>query len=179
MKSSRGLAALTGILVVPAGICAIVNYSINHTLTWAWFPIGGLVLVWAMTAPLLFLQKNRGWGVWAGSALTLIPFLYLVQYLVNGHDWFMGLALPIAGLFLAIFALCILPFSIFKKDPLFAVAISILLFGVLGNYLVGRIIDDFLDGKNGDIIYRYDSIVASVIVAVVLMVKGVFDRRKR
>jgi hypothetical protein len=152
-------------------VCFIINYSIDRSLNWSLYPTGALVVVWATIAPLLAMKKNKIMTVFLGFAITVISYLFLIQYMVPAKGWVLPLALPIITLALVALALSILAFT-YLKTKLYAAAITVLLFGVFANFAVGKIVDGFLNESNSDYIYRMSTMLASALLALVLFVIG-------
>jgi hypothetical protein len=152
-------------------VCFIINYSIDRSLNWSWYPTGALVILWATVAPLLAMKKNKMMIVFSGFAITVISYLFLIQYMVPAKGWVVPLALPITTLALVALALSILAFT-YLKTKLYAAAITVLLFGVFANFGVGKIVDGFLNEPDSDYIYRMSTMLASALIALVLFVIG-------
>ena len=82
-------------LAVPALICLACNILYDGRVSWSFYPIGGLVVVWAFcVSPLLFKRPAAiKWiliDIAAASA-----YLYLMEQFTNSGGWFLPLALPI------------------------------------------------------------------------------------
>ena len=77
-SSKKVIFIVTVILLFAAGICLIINYSIDHSFNWSLYPTGALMVVWATLAPLMMMKKYRVLGLFFGLAITLIPFLFLI-----------------------------------------------------------------------------------------------------
>jgi hypothetical protein len=148
-----------------------VNYSIDQLLSWSLFPAGALIVLGATVVPMLIIKKNKALIFFSGFAITLIPYLLLIQYLVSEKGWFIPLALPIAILSLGALAISLLVFTNLR-NRLYSLAITIFLFGVVVNFGVGKIISSFLNGINDDDISRIMTISASAIAALILVVIG-------
>jgi Family of unknown function (DUF6320) len=162
---------LSTVLLFSAIVCLTINYSIDQSFGWSLFPAGALVVLWATIVPMLIVKKNKTLLLFSGFAITLIPYLFLIQYVVSGKGWFIPLALPIAILSLGALAISLFVFNNFK-NKLYSSAMTVFLFGVVVNFAVGKIINSFLDGTNNDDISRIMTISASAIAALILFVIG-------
>jgi len=176
--ADRGILILSFVLLFLSIVCLIVNYSIDHSITWSLYPTGGLIVIWATIAPLLALKENKPAGMLSGFAITVIPYLFLIQYLAGSEGWVIPLALPIVILAIAAFGICLLLFAYLKMNNLHRAAVAVLLFGVIANFGVGKIVDNFLDERNVDDMARILTIAASAILALVLFVIGYVKRTK-
>lgn len=173
----KRLFIFSSIIFIIISILCIINYSVNQTLSWALYPIGALILLWATIAPAIGLTQVKLIGSFAGMSLTLIPFLYLVAKLCGDSSWFFPLALPLALSFLISFSLYIIcVYWILNKWLLTAAAFF--LFGVILNFIVGEIISSYLINQEiqGEVINR-STIFFFSICSAILAVIG-FSRKK-
>jgi len=169
--SKKGILILTVILLFAAVICLIVNYSIDHMLSWSLYPVGALMVVWATLAPLMIMKKYRVLGLFSGLTITLIPFLFLIQYLSPVKGWIISLALPLAFLFLSVLGLSMLAFA-YIKNKWYAIAAAIFLFGVVANVGAGKIVNRFLDHNNFEDIPGIYALAASALLTLLFIVAG-------
>jgi len=174
--NNKGLFILSVAVLFSVFVCTIINYSISQTLDWSLFPLGALIMVWATLAPLFLLKKNKALGLFSGLTITLIAYLFLIQYLVNDKDWFMPLALPIAVLSLIAFGISLFLFTNKTINKLYAAAITVFLFGVLVNFGVEKIVDNFLKEKNTGNHYNIAGIAISTIISLILLVIGTLKK---
>ena len=170
-SSRKGIFIVTVILLFAAGICLIVNYSIDHSFNWSLYPTGALMVVWATLAPLMMMKRYRVLGLFCGLAITLIPFLFLIQWLSPVKGWLMPLALPIALVFLSALAISLLAFS-YLQNKRYAIAAAIFMFGVVANVAVGKIVNGFLDHNSVEDISRTYTLSASVLLTLLFIVAG-------
>lgn len=94
-------------------ICLICNLAVNHTLSWFWLVLGGLLLCASLTfLPSFAPEGRRGTTVFGGFLLSLL-FLLGVSCLYSGGDWFLTAAVAsVFGL-----GLVFLPF-VLRQIPL-------------------------------------------------------------
>jgi hypothetical protein len=137
------------------GILCIINYSISQTLNWSLYPIGALFVVWATLAP-IDLPQYKLLGSFIGFSMTLIPYLYIVANLSGDGEWFWPLAFPLALSFI-ITAGIFIAFFTRLGNKWFTGAGAFFLFGVVLNFVVGEIIENYLKEQNiqGQIINRF------------------------
>jgi len=177
-SDGRAILILSSIFLSSCIVCFIVNYSIDQSITWSLYPTGGLIIIWATIAPLLAAKKNKAAWMSVGFAITIIPYLFLIQYLTETKGWVIPLALPVVTLAIAAFGVCLLLFRYLKVNNLHRAAVAVLLFGVIANFGVGKIVDGFLNEKNINDIARTSTISASAILALILFVVGLIKRNK-
>ncbi len=176
IAKNKGLFILSVVVLIPLFVCALINYSIDRTLKWSLFPSGALIMVWTTIAPLFVLKKNKTLGLFLGLTITLIAYLFLIQYLVGDKDWFMPLALPIAILSLFSFGISLYLLTNRNINKFYAVAITVFLFGVIVNYGVEKIVDNYLKEKNTDNNYNILTIAISIIISLFLFVIGTLKK---
>ncbi len=158
-------------------VCFIINYSIDRLISWSLYPAGALVVIWATIAPLMLMKRNKTLGQYAGFTITLIAYLLLIQYLVPDKGWFIPLALPVAILLLLALGISIIAFTRFSINKYYAAAITVFLFGVIVNFGVGVIVDNFLNRSYVNDISRVSTIAGSVIVVLLLVAIGYIKKK--
>ncbi|MEB8389481.1 DUF6320 domain-containing protein, partial [Rhodobacteraceae bacterium KMM 6894] len=52
-NNNRTVFITTTIFLLIAIICLIINYSIDNSINWSLYPIGGLIVIWATLIPML------------------------------------------------------------------------------------------------------------------------------
>jgi hypothetical protein len=169
--NARAGLILSAVFLFSAIVCLTVNYSIDQSFSWSLFPTGALIVLWATIAPMLIMKKNKALILFSGFAITLIPYLLLIQYLVSEKGWFIPLALPISILSLGALAISFLVFNNLR-NKLYSSAITVFLFGVVVNFVAGKIINFFFNETNIDDILRIMTISASAIATLILVVIG-------
>lgn len=138
---------ITIVFMIAMFVCLLCNYVINRRFDWSLYPAGALVVAWIAIAPLLLLKKNKIICALCGMTLSVIPYLFLVEYLCPAKGWVIPLALPdIAVSFVAVLCIVIL-FLYTKISKLYALAITIFLTGVVLNLIVNKITVNFLDSR--------------------------------
>jgi len=123
---------------IAAGTCAIVNFAINRQITWAAYPLISIALGWVVAAPLFFKKL-----IASLCALTAtVPYLYCMDKLTPGPDWFGKLGLPIALVGIVFSWAAYLLFRFAKINAWYKTAIVLLAAGVVVNpaidYIVGE-----------------------------------------
>lgn len=95
-------------LAVPVLLTITINTIFGNGLNWSLYVVGSLGLVWVwLISPFLFKQSFMArWVVI--DAVSLLEFLYLIEYLTRSQNWFFPLALPIIATFTTLFLSLIL-----------------------------------------------------------------------
>ena len=162
----------SGSLLLSAMICMIVNYAIERAISWSLFPLGGMLVLWAMTTPMLILKKNKLAGLFLGLSASVLPYLFLIEHLVSTKGWFLPLALPITLLALAAFGSILLLTSLVKINYFYGMGVTVFLFGAVVNYGVSLIVGRYLNNKNIFFDWNTHTILASMVLASILLVAG-------
>lgn len=86
---------LSGLFLLSAIVCWIVDVAVNHNLTWSLIVCCSLVLAWAVLLPLLTVDKRP--VLWSLAALSaaILPYLYILGDLLE-NPWVFRFGLPIA-----------------------------------------------------------------------------------
>lgn len=84
------------ILLLPALLSIVINYSSRGRLDWSLYVCGGLLLTWVMSAPFYFWRKPSLDKLYWPATLALLAYLYLIDYLQQGLSVFWQLMLPLA-----------------------------------------------------------------------------------
>lgn len=169
---------ITSIMLLLAVICLIINYSINHIISWSLFPIGAMIVIWASIMPLFIMKRYKALGLFLGLTITLIPFILLIHNQVETKGWFMPLAMPIAVLSLFAFGISLFAFTHSRFNKFYAAALTIFLFGVVVNFGVGMLVNDFLNENNVIDEYRVTTMSVTTVLALILLSIGFSKRNK-
>ena len=176
-RSSKGLVLFSIIILSLIGILCIINLSVNQGLNWSLYPIGALVLVWAILAP-ISLPGYKLLGSYMGLSITLIPYLYLIAHLSGDGAWFWPLAFPLALSFLGAAGI-FLVFFYRLKNQWQIVAAAFFLFGVVFNSVTGEIIRHYLADQNiKDQIINRSTIYSFILLTFLSVLVGYQKRDK-
>lgn len=163
---------ITAVFLFSAFVCLLCNYLINHAVTWSLYPIGALFLMWAVLFPIFKIKKFKALASLFGLTITLIPYLFLVEYLAEVKGWVLPLALPITIVSLIALGITILIFNNNKILKLYSIAIAIFLFGVVVNLSVGIIVDDFVEISAKNDISMFTTTIVSIFFIILLVSAG-------
>ncbi len=169
---------VSAVFLLISMICLVVNYSVNHSISWSLFPIGALIVVWAMIVPMILMDSNKSLGVFVGLSATLIPYLYLIQSQTAAKGWVNQLGLPIAVLSLVALGVSLVGFRLIKTNKFYPIALTIFLFGVVVNYGVGIIVTRFTEDNNIADFSRISTMSLSAILSMIFVVAGVIRGNK-
>lgn len=109
LRIHRGYAvsALSFLLLLPAGLCLLLDVLGGQGIGWSVYPAGILVLSWiAVTVPLL-MRRNRLYSTILVTGATLAGYLYMVERMSRAPGWFFPIVLPALLLFIAMVCLTI------------------------------------------------------------------------
>lgn len=176
--SDKLLIIISSFVLFASLVCLIINYSVDRSINWSLFPIGALIVLMITISPLLLMNKYRLPAFFAGLTISTILYLFLIQNLVPEKGWFLPLALPIAVLSLIAFGLSLAGFKLFKSNKVFAIAVTVFLFGVVVNSGVGLIVSNFMKGMDHKDGSRILTVGSSAIIAFVLMIAGYIKSKR-
>lgn len=103
------------LLMIPIGVCVIGNLLISGTMSWSWYVVGGIFVVF-VTCLWPFLASR--WNSIRFAAVdtgAVILYLALIDMATSGRNWFLPLALPLA---LAGGGVVVLLMYLMKKEKL-------------------------------------------------------------
>jgi hypothetical protein len=126
------------LLAVPSLICVVSNLLYEGYLSWSFYAVGGILVLWAFgVSPFLFRKKAAVKWILIDIA-ALSSYLYLISYASSG-TWFFPVAFPIvltAGLLVLLFTTFVqrgffkglyIVSAIFFAIGLFLVAVEVLM----------------------------------------------------
>lgn len=130
---------VTIMLAIPMLLAVIINFMFGEGLNWSLYVVSSLVLVWTwLISPFLF--NHNYVTLWFSiDAISLLGFLYLIQFLTASQDWFFSLALPIISTFTFLFLILVLLIrqKIIREMQIVAcIFISLSIFFILTNIVI-------------------------------------------
>lgn len=102
-----GSMILALICIIAMGICAMVDYVLNDKITWSAVPIVSIVFGYGVILS-LFVKKRKSLKFLLAITIAILPYLYLLEFMLPIKDWYYALAVPITmvaliGLWLSYF----------------------------------------------------------------------------
>ncbi len=176
--NEKPILIFTASFLLVALTCILVNYSVNRSINWSLLPVGALFVLWATILTLLFIKKYKSVGSFAGLAITVIPYLFLIQSQTSAKGWVIDLAIPITLLALFALGVSLIGFRFMKTTKFYPIALTIFLFGVMVNYGIGIILSRYLNGNNIDDISRVSTMSISALTTIMLVIVGYFKSDK-
>lgn len=169
-SKSRDTAFLViSIIILFSGfVCLLCNYLVNRVISWSLYPIGALVVLWAMIFPFFKMKKNKSIGFLLGLTVTLIPYLFLLQSLTPVKGWVMPLALPVTVISLIALGITLVLFNYTKLNKFYSISITVFLFGVVVEMSVEKIVESFLKSSGENDISVFVTVLTSAFISVVL-----------
>jgi len=160
---------------IAISVCIIVNYAIDHRITWAMYTVVSVSFGWLIFASSLF--KKLAVSLCAATLLS-IPFLYFIEKITPVSDWFFGLGLPIAVTGIVLVWTIYLLFRFFKVSLWYDLAISVFLCGVADILIINYIVNSYLSTKTTHLEYSI-SIFSYTLVTLLLGILGYIRSRKK
>jgi len=166
--------------LIGMGVPMVVNLAVSGAITWALYPILANAYAIAVCTPLLAKRNSAALWLASASAFTL-PFLYFLDILTPGREWFMGLALPIYAINVIAVWIC---FFIAKRaknkwlGSALIVFISCVIISPVVNLLVLNFIRQFAAvSAMGTWLDIAITVTVGIVVAAVLLIVGFSKRR--
>lgn len=86
---------ISAAFALPASICILVDLLLNQQFTWSLFALGALFVVWVVFMVSVLSKKHKTYATIGTSAATLCGYLWVVERLTGGYEWFGHIALPV------------------------------------------------------------------------------------
>lgn len=83
------------VLLVPAGICFLVDFLPDFFISWSAYPIGALIMLSIFAAVPVFFKRHRIYLMILTDSAALCAFLWLIEQLTQGNGWFSKVTFPI------------------------------------------------------------------------------------
>ncbi|MBR0218659.1 MAG: hypothetical protein IJQ33_05630 [Clostridia bacterium] len=94
-RSKRFLLMLAAVmLLVPAGLCLVIDLLATGGVTWSGYASGALVMLFLSAVPPLAVPKYQVYFAIGAPFLCLNGYLFLVERLSASGPWFFPIALP-------------------------------------------------------------------------------------
>jgi len=175
--------AFMGIVIlclIGMGVPIIVNLAVSGAITWAMYPILANTYAIAILTPLL--AKRNSAALWlAAVSIFTLPFLYFLDILTPGREWFMGLALPIYAINVIAVWIC---FFIAKrtKNKWLGSALIVFISCVIISPVVNLLVYDFISrfaviSAMGTWLDIAITVTVGIVVTAVLLIVG-FNKRR-
>lgn len=163
-----------------AGIitCIICNLAINKTISWSLYPIISILFFWITVTPALVLPKNRIISSMAILSISVFPFLFLLEKIIGGKEWFFALGVPVAIVSLIGIWLIMAAYKILKKNLWFLYSFAVFMLGVVVSSFIKYFIYKF-DGVELFTLDFWINILASLAMTIVFAVIGNIRKSKK
>lgn len=170
MKKGNLIIAIIFIIsVISSCICLLCNYLINNKFNWSLYVVGAFIVLWSVIMPISKLKRFRAMVSLGGFTVTLIPYLFLIQYLVPVKGWVIPLALPIVILSILSLGISLFIWFYTKINKFYSAAIIVLLFGTVYEMGIQKIIENFVKNPGANEISMIITVLSSIVIAAVLV----------
>jgi len=165
--------------IIGMGASMITNLAVSGQLSWAWYPILANAYAMALLTPLLA-KKNRP-AYWLAALIVFtLPFLYFLDIITPGHDWFTALALPIFAMNIAAICICFF-ISKLLRNRWYIAAVFVFVLGAIVSPITNLLVDSFISQFAPVFaIFTYINIISTIVLCVVISITliGVGRRKK-
>jgi transcriptional regulator with XRE-family HTH domain len=141
-------AGVTIIFLCAVFICIICNVAVSGSVDWALYPAGGLCVAWLVIVPLIKAKKHRALAALTGLSVSVMPFLFLVEFLLPVKGWVIPLALPIVLMAVPSLYITTLVWAYSKMNRFYALALTCLLLGVAANLAINQWVARYVNESN-------------------------------
>lgn len=177
-RMERRLAAIiiTVVLLLVSGICVLADVIYSAELDWALYVLSALALGWLMFVLSLFMLKWHPIVYVILDGIGAIAFLYVINLLLPGDEWFSSIALPIILLNAAIVSLNV---SLIHSGRLGKAACAAWVAGSVGIDIMG--IEMILDLYMNESIlpqWSWFVLIPCLAVSVIMIIVGKNSRMK-
>ena len=94
--SKKGMALLlTSMLVSVAVCCGLLNLVLKPGTPWSLFVMGAAMMLWVWLVLPLLARWLPLWGRMILDLAAVALYVWIISLALDGHQWFMGLAVPI------------------------------------------------------------------------------------
>jgi len=99
MANRKDLGILLSTVVLATAItCGLLNALVFTGSLWSLAVIGVCVILWVMMIPVVIYSKLSVYAALLFDGVAVGIYLYLLTFIVQDDEWFLGLGLPIVGL---------------------------------------------------------------------------------
>lgn len=159
--------------IMAVGICLIVDYAINGTITWSDISVLSIIFGYLIIMP-TFTNKNKILLFLLTLTITILPFLYLMEMSIPIKEWFYSLAIPVSiigicGIWISYFVCCF-----FEISEWYKAAILIFIVGAI----MSPIINHIIDGLPYYSLQNYINVFSSLVVSLACTIYGYIKNSK-
>lgn len=173
------LAILSGAFLIAAFVCLLCNYVLDKTFDWSLYVVGSELTAWLIITPLLVMKRHRFTGSMVGLTVSILPLLFLIEYLCPVKGWVIPLALPIVLVSLACLWISVILFVYTKIDRFYLISFLLLLFGIGLNLSCNAFVENYLGSTDVNISAVVTAISCGLLAAVLFVVAFIRRRRER
>lgn len=143
---------LSALIILPILTSFIVNLAVDHNLTWFYIVAGSIVFAGVLSGLLILKKKNKLIWVMAGLSVMILPFLFLLEKVINRYfadnpsPWFDQYAFPITMIWLVIMWIGVILFKAIKINYAFCLGIFFVI-SFAGSVLTNRLVNETATGN--------------------------------
>lgn len=167
------------ISILSSCICLLCNYLVNNKFNWSLYVVGAFIVLWAIIIPIFKLKRFRAVISLAGFTVTLIPYLFLIQYLAPVKGWVTPLALPIVILSILALGSSLFIWFYTKINKFYSAAITVLLFGVVCEIGIQKITENFVGNSGVNELSMIITVLSSIVISAILAAFGCIRKNKK
>jgi hypothetical protein len=89
------LGLISTAVLMPAGLCILIDLLFGGGITWSLYPVGALALLFVALAVPIIVKKHRIYITISMDSLVLLGYLRMVELLSGQVGWFTPVVLPV------------------------------------------------------------------------------------
>ncbi len=82
-------------MLLPAALCMVIDLFFGGRISWSFYPVGALVLLFVALAVPILVKKHRTYVTIAIDSLVLLGYLKMVELLSGAEGWFTPVVFPL------------------------------------------------------------------------------------
>jgi len=121
---------LSLLLLLPAAGCLLLDL-LSGGITWSIYPTGVLALSWIVVTVPLLMPHHRLYSTILITGGALAGYLYMIERLSGGSDWFLPIVFPALMIFVVMICVCVALVRTHHARPLVVIVTALVEIGVL------------------------------------------------
>lgn len=130
INRNYAMTLLMVLLLLPAAGCLLLDI-LSGGISWSIYPAGVLTLSWIMITVPLLMTRHRLYGTILITGGALAGYLFMIERLSGGSDWFWPIVLPALVVFMMMGCVCVVMVRQFHARVLLVIVAALVEIGIL------------------------------------------------
>lgn len=168
------LMIFTLLCFIALGVCGLVDYALNSTLTWSYIPMLSILFGYIVLLPLAANKHKIALFLFTVT-ITILPYLYFLEKVVPIKGWFNSIAIPVTIIGLvgvwATYLIC----QQLKINNWYKAAILIFMWAGIISPMINHVTDKlpYISFQN------FTNVFSSSVVAIICIICGYIKSSRR